>query len=218
MAQRLRNHFGNRTYRRRRTPSEDWKKWHELRLIIWWHTSPFKGHFPKTFQRQFTEFYLGKDLLLHWALGRAPIRQSSDRHFTPWTTKKLCELSRPLTPYIWASVSSFYNKRMQHKPGSFPALTFEDPPSALFIWYKRMTGSEGTRRKGRGLWLFGKEDRYLSAFKILVVFINPILLNAGACFSSLPFPSLLATNVCKRLLPHTSSVVFDHPDRLARFL
>lgn len=82
-----------------------------------------------------------------------------------------------------------------------------------------MTGSHGTRRKRTGhAWLLREEDCSLFAFKILVVFIKLIFLKAGTCFSPLPFPSLLATSVCNRLLLHTSSFLFDQLDHLARFL
>lgn len=160
------------------------------------------------------ELYLGKDLLLHTALGRAPIWESWDGHFSPRTTEQLCELNRPLTPSTWGlSFLTCTIRECSIIPGSFPAPTFYDPLLVLFIWIKGLTGSWETRRKRTG------KDRYLLLpFTFLWFSLIPIFLKAGTCLSSLPFPSLLATSVCKRLLLHTSSSLFDQPDHLARFL
>lgn len=101
----------------------------------------------------------------------------------------------------------------------FPILTAYNPLFSIIYLLQSYDRITGDKKKKNWAWLFGKRGLLsLFASKILVVFINLIFLNAGTCFSSLPFPSLLATSVCNRLLPHTSSFLFDQPDHLARFL
>lgn len=52
----------------------------------------------------------------------------------------------------------------------------------------------------------------LFACKILVVLTQLSFLRAGTCLSPGPFPSLLATSVCNRLLLHTRSFLTILPD------
>lgn len=109
---RLSNYFGNLRYKWMTNSIWRLGKQYKLGLIIWWHSSPFKGHSSRTFHRQFIRLYLDKDLPFHCALGRALSERvlrltfQSLNYCVNWAGH-LLHLLGPQFPHL-------YNKQMQH--------------------------------------------------------------------------------------------------------
>lgn len=200
---RLSNHFGNLRYKR--TINTIWrlKKGPKLSLIIRWYTGPFKGHSPRAFQRQFMKLYLGKDLLLLYASGRALIWESSDRHFSSWSSKQLCERSRPILPRTWPQFPHLFNTEGSITAGILSSSNILRPTLSTIYLNRRYQTQWKTNKKKDVAWLFRREDCYLF-LPLNFLWFALIFRKLALVFQSSPFPSLLATSVCKRLLLHTT--------------
>lgn len=198
---RLSNHFGNLRYKR--TINTIWrlKKGPKLSLIIRWYTGPFKGHSPRAFQRQFMKLYLGKDLLLLYASGRALIWESSDRHFSSWSSKQLCERSRPILSRTWPQFPHLFNTEGSITAGILSSSNILRPTlSTIYLNRRYQTqwqdqrGQEKQTNKQTWHGSLGKRG-LLSLFapKFPVVRIN--LPKTGACFPVFAF-SIIAGYKC----------------------
>ena len=208
---RLSNHFGNLRYKR--TINTIWrlKKGPKLSLIIRWYTGPFKGHSPRAFQRQFMKLCLGKDLLLLYASGRAPIWETSDRHFSSWSSKQLCERSRPILPRTWPQFPHLFNKEGSITAGVLSSSNILPPTLSTIYLIRRyqiqwqdQRGQEKQEQKRCGMALQEREDCYLF-LPLNFLWFALIILKLALVFQSSPVPSLLAISLCKRLLLHTTS-------------